>query len=222
MNTFISLYNLFKKDKRKERFDIILEPLQAMTQLALLSFCPRGSKLTITNNILSIQLPMWGQSFIRSYNQDKKDDVFFLFNAITRFNQFYINNTTLSEENQLLFILLVKMGKMGIDNILQTYSNIDQPSLLHTLQMYRSILDKPELFYNEIKNEDINSKKNIDDVFIQIVKIYSPSEYNIIYNTLILLERKPDQYETYINGINSIMDPTNNSIKKWINDNIVY
>ena len=77
MNTFISLYNLFKKDKRKERFDIILEPLQAMTQLALLSFCPRGSKLTITNNILSIQLPMWGQSFIRSYNQDKKDDVFF-------------------------------------------------------------------------------------------------------------------------------------------------
>ena len=222
MNTFISLYNLFKKDKRKERFDIILEPLQAMTQLALLSFCPRGSKLTITNNILSIQLPMWGQSFIRSYNQDKKDDVFFLFNAITRFNQFYINNTTLSEENQLLFILLVKMGKMGIDNILQTYSNIDQPSLLHTLQMYRSILDKPELFYNEIKNEDINSKKNIDDVFIQIVKIYSPSEYNIIYNTLILLEKKPDQYETYINGINSIMDPTNNSIKKWINDNIVY
>ena len=222
MDTMISLYNLFKKDKKKERFDIILEPLQAIIQLALLAFCPRGSKLTITNNILSIQLPTWGQSFIRSYNQDKRDDVFFLFNAITRFNLFYINNKELSGENMQLFSLLVKLGKIGIDNMLQTYSNIDQPSLLHTLQMYRSILDKPELFYNQIKKEDINSKKNIDDVFIQIVKIYSPCEFSIIYNTLLLLEKKPDQYEMYINGLTYIMDPTNNIIKKWINDNIVY
>jgi hypothetical protein len=222
MDTMISLYNLFKKDKKKERFDIILEPLQAIIQLALLAFCPRGSKLTITNNILSIQLPTWGQSFIRSYNQDKRDDVFFLFNAITRFNLFYINNKELSCDNMLLFSLLVKLGKIGIDNMLQTYSNIDQPSLLHTLQMYRSILDKPELFYNQIKKEDINSKKNIDDVFIQIVKIYSPCEFSIIYNTLLLLEKKPDQYEMYLNGLTYIMDPTNNIIKKWINDNIVY
>ena len=47
MNTFFQLYNLIKHDKKKERFEIILEPLQAVTQLALLSFSPKGSKLTI-------------------------------------------------------------------------------------------------------------------------------------------------------------------------------
>ena len=220
MDKFLSLYNLFRTDKRKERFDIILEPLQAMVQLALLSFCPRGSKLTITNNILSIQLPSWGQSIVRTYNHDKRDDVFFLFNAITRFNQFYMNNT--NNENKMLFTLLVKLGRLGLDSILQTYSNTDQPSLLHTLHMYKSILDKPELFYNEVKNEDINSKKNIDEVFIQITKLYSPNEYNIIYSTLLLLEKRPDQYETYITGLSHLMEPLNGMIKKWINDNIVY
>ena len=33
MEALLNLYILFKKDYRKERFDIILEPLQAMTQL---------------------------------------------------------------------------------------------------------------------------------------------------------------------------------------------
>jgi len=221
MDTFISLYNLFKKDKKKERFDIILEPLQALVQLALLSFCPQGSKLTITNNLLYIQLPNWGQSFIRSYNQDKRDDVFFLFNAIVRFNRFYLKETDTSEGNKLLFALLVKLSKAGIDNILQTYSNIDQPSLLHTLQMYRSILDKPEIFVDELNNDN-NSQKNIDTVFIQIIKLYTPSDYNIIYNTLLLLEKNPENYETYMVGLNAIMNPINNKIKKWINDNIVY
>ena len=34
----MTAYNLFSKGKRKERFEIILEPLQAFIQLALLSF----------------------------------------------------------------------------------------------------------------------------------------------------------------------------------------
>jgi hypothetical protein len=218
MESLLSLYNLFKRDKKKERFDIILEPLQAMTQLALLSFCPRGSKLTITNNILSIQLPSWGQSLVRSYNQDKRDDLFFLFNAITRFNQFYTNQIDLNEDTRHLILLIVRLSKVGIDNILQTYANSDQPSLLHTLHMYRSILDKPELF-NDKSDENT---KNIDDVFVQIVNLYSPSEHNIIYNTFLLLEKRPDQYETYISGLYHLMEPINSMIKKWINDNIVY
>ena len=123
MESFMmTLYNIFKNDpKKKERFDIILEPLQAITQLALMAFCPRGSKLTISNNLLSIQVPGWGQSLIRSYNHDKRDDLFFLFNSIVRFNKFYVYLTTgESTEDKKLFELLVKLGKMGIDNILQT------------------------------------------------------------------------------------------------------
>ena len=39
MDKVFQLYNLIKRDKKKERFDIILEPLQALTQLSALAFC---------------------------------------------------------------------------------------------------------------------------------------------------------------------------------------
>ena len=76
MDKALTLYNIVRSDKRKERFDIILEPMQAVIQLALLSFCPPGSKLSISNNLLLIQHPTWIQGVIRSFNNDKKDDLF--------------------------------------------------------------------------------------------------------------------------------------------------
>jgi hypothetical protein len=222
METIFQLYNLFKKDKKKERFDIILEPLQAITQLALLSFCPKGSKITIANNLLSIQQPHWSQGIWRSYNQDGKEDLFFLFNAIVRFNRFYSYIQEESSEFCELFALLVKLSKGGIDKLLQTYANSDQPALLHTLQLYRNLLDKPGIFMDE--KDDIPDDKinNIDDVFISIRKLYISHEYILIYQTLRLLDKYPEKYDTYIQGLNMLLSPVYEKIQKWIVDNIVY
>jgi hypothetical protein len=167
MDKLLSFYNFFKADKKKERFDIILEPLQAITQLALLAFCPYGSKLTISNNLLFIQSANWGQGVIRSFNNDKRDDLFYLFNSIIRFNKFYSflkANDNSNKSDKLLYELLIRLSKKGIDNILQTYANVDEPSLLHTLQMYKTLLDNPNLIMdndskgqrNEQQPNDIN------------------------------------------------------------------
>jgi len=258
MDAIVGLYGMFVKDKGKgkERFDIILEPMQAMTQIALISFCPKGSKLSITNNLLFIQTPTWIQGLTRSYNHDRRDDLFFLFNAIVRFNKFYSYMKMKTGEENKLYELILKLSKKGIDSILQTYASSDQPSLLHTLQMYRTMLDRPEIFTQEVqvpleknkgrdkdkdKDRSIdentneikasssdtsitinNSSKDIDDVFIKIRQIYSKHEFSIIYNNLLLLEKRPEQYEAYIQGINASMMPINQLIKKWVNDNIVY
>ena len=268
MDTFLQIYNLFKKDKKKERFDIILEPLQAVTQLALLSFCPKGSKLAISNNLLSIQAPTWGQGLWRSYNHDMKEDLFFLFNAIVRFNRFYIYLKKESDDYCDLFDLLIQLSKRGIDKLLQTYANTEQPALLHTLQLYRILLDKPiglaemEMdtadAVNKVpsNNKQGGGKKNsgagasvsganasastamasamasavsptisansLDDIFGNIRNLYTTHEFIILYQSLLLLEKNPDKYETYINGINVIMQPVYEKIQKWISDNIVY
>jgi hypothetical protein len=218
METVINLYSLFKTDHKKERFDIILEPLQTMTQLAFLSFYPKGSKLSINNNLVFIQTTTWTQGLLRSYNHDKRDDVFFLFNAIIRFNRFYSHLREENDEFRNLFNLLITLSKAGIDNLLQTYANVGQSSLLHTLQMFRTMLDKPELFCDDTDN----SKKDIDDVFIKIREIYSPEDFNILYYTLLSVNKNPEHYETYMNGVNAFMQPKYDCIKKWINDNIVY
>ena len=224
MNTVVQIYHFFKSDKKKERFDIILEPLQAITQLALMSFCPKGSKLTISNNLLSIQTPGWGQGAWRTYNNDGKEDLFFLFNAIVRFNRFYLFLKEENDEYCDLFDLLIQLSKRGIDKLLQTYANIEQPALLHTLQLYRNLLDKPALFTEseEMDVNKVNGANSIDDVFIAIRKLYNSHEFIILYQTLMLLEKNPDKYDTYILGINTMMSPVYNNIQKWIIDHIVY
>ena len=165
MEVLSRVYFSLCRDKRKERFETILEPLQAITQLALLSFCQKGSKLSITNNILFIQTPNWSQGILRSYNQDQRDDLFFLFSVIRRFNKFYssqygISNTLEASQHNgkskgskkfnnianELFTLLIELSKSGIDNLIQTYSESDQTTLLHTLRMYRTMLEKPDAF----------------------------------------------------------------------------
>ena len=59
--------------RKKERSDMILEPLQVM-QLALLSHCPIGTKVSVSDNILQLQKPTLLQGVWRWYNSDGKDD----------------------------------------------------------------------------------------------------------------------------------------------------
>jgi hypothetical protein len=153
--------------KTKERFETILEPLQAIIQIACLAYYPIGSKLAIHNNILIIQHPGYTQNVKRWYNNDKKEDVFYLYNVFSRFNKFYKNvlargssvsgsaNTNGSEAssvvsyaeytNSQLFALLHDLAKTGINNLIRTYNQTDKIHILHTLQMYKGMLDSPEL-----------------------------------------------------------------------------
>ena len=263
MYSMMTAYNMFSKGKRKERFEIILEPLQAMIQISFLGFYPIGSKLNIHNNLLYIQAAGWSQPLSRAYYNDSKDDLFYLFNAVIRFNKFYKSMPEI--QNNSLFNLLKKLCIKGIDNLIVTYNQVDNPALLHTLRMYKMFLESDlNLNTNNTNNIDENSNaivqsnsnnlivnsnnnnsnnsnnndltnlinninssfisdtKDIDDVFVNITKLYSIQDYNIIYSTLVLLEKNPQNYNEYITGINSILNPINSQIKKWINDNIVF
>jgi hypothetical protein len=139
MQTTIQLlYKTISGNKKKERFETILEPLQALIQIALLSYYPIGTKLTIQNNILYIQAPSYGQSVKRWYNNDTQEDLFYLFNIFCRFKKFYID---VKIEHIQLFTLLIDLAKHGISNLIRTYNQTDKTHVLHTLQMYKNMLD---------------------------------------------------------------------------------
>ena len=75
---------------------------------------------------------------------------------------------------------------------------------------------------NTNKPSDNISTKKIDDVFIRITDMYSQEIYYVIYNTLLLMEQNDTAYQTLIEGLNKILEPTNIKIKKWIDENIVF
>ena len=318
-STINMLYSAVKNKKKKERFETILEPLQAILQIGYLSFTPIGTKLTIHNNILQIQHPNYSQSVIRWYNNDTQEDLFYLFNIFYRFKKFYFflnegvtnKNEKANSNNKKLYALLIEMARNGIANLIRTYSQTEKIHILHTLQMYKNILeggsggsgdtlasghntkrmdhfeldnlvispasnvsrnsgasasgappptasftkkdnkkkqhqqqllrdddddqdagkegDTPgansaaeELSSVIHKNDNSQDVRNIDDVFIRITDIYTQEMYNIMYNTLILIKNNEQMCNSYMDGLNKMLEPTNNRIKKWIDEHIVF
>ena len=71
MNYFFTGKNIMEilRTKEKERADLILEPMQVMIQLALLAHSPIGTKISVSNNILSIQPPSMTQGVYRWWNK---------------------------------------------------------------------------------------------------------------------------------------------------------
>jgi len=149
-STLQILYKTIYSRRKKERFETILEPLQAILQIALLSLYPVGTKITIQNNILILQPPAYSQSVMRWYNNDTKEDLYFLFNVFHRFKKFYAHYKADAPESvqHRLYALLIDLSKTGINKLIRTYGQTDKPHILQTLTMYKFILDdqlSPEL-----------------------------------------------------------------------------
>ena len=198
----------------KEKSDMILEPLQVMIQLSLLSHCPIGTKLSISDNLLHIQQPSWNQGIWRWYMKDNKDDLYYLFQAIRRFYMWY------KPENCVIYSKILDTAIKGLKKLQETYENTDKISIKHTLAMYTNILslETPDLF-NDSANEQA---VNIDKVFQNITSIYNQKILAIIFNIFKLMddETNEDNKINLMNGLLLIMKPIDNKIKSWIRENL--
>ena len=219
---------------RKERSDMILEPLQVMTQLAILSYSPIGTKVSVSDNILQLHKPHLFQGVYRWYNSDGKDDLYYLFHAIRRYYKWYkkelvsdddddensdFEQETDDENNKIMiFNYILKCGISGLDKLIQTYSATEQTTITHTLQLYKNILsmETPDVFKNA--SEDSVS---IDTVFQNIKSVYSDNMLELLYNGLVILDKCEEIYKPYyIDGLLKIVTPTNDQIRKWIREKL--
>ena len=219
---------------RKERSDMILEPLQVMTQLAILSYSPIGTKVSVSDNILQLHKPHLFQGVYRWYNSDGKDDLYYLFHAIRRYYKWYkkelVSDTDYNENSDfededsdennkiLIYNYILKCGISGIDKLIQTYSATEQTTITHTLLLYKNILsmETPDVF-----KDPTADSVNIDTVFQNIKTIYSDNLLELLYHGLVLLEKCEEIYKPYyIDGLLKLTTPTNDKIRKWIREKL--
>ena len=245
-STIQLIYNAVGSRRKKERFETILEPLQAILQIALLAFYPVGTKITIKNNIMMLQSPNYSQSMSRWYNNDTKEDLYFLFNVFHRFKKFYAHYKADAPHSvqHRLYALLIDMSKTGINKLIRTYGQTDKPHILQTLTMYKFILDdqlspdlmtlqttasnskpykmKPVMNDDDAASEMTSTNNTVDDIFGSVVDVYTPELQHIMYHALILMRDNESNYAAYADGLNRMMEPTCVQVKKWIDEHIVY
>ncbi len=256
-----SFYNSLSLYRTKDKLDMVLEPLQSMIQLALLSVTPIGTKLTIQENILYLQVPGVTQPINRWYHSDKKDDLIFLFQVIKRFIKWYnpkkdnvisnnptnttttTNSVDTSESKDKkssnkkpvepetpnkkspigldLYQLIIKMSIKGLNNLIKTYNSTDNITIIQVINMYKTLLENTDINLNDI-DKTSHEKINIDEVFENIVEIYEPNIVNLIYSSLLLIEKEEDQIfiDNFIEGLNMIMSKNNKQIQNWVKVNL--
>jgi|TARA_Y100000389_G_scaffold142041_1_gene139997 hypothetical protein len=198
----------------KERSDMILEPLQVMIELSLLSHCPVGTKLSVSENILRLQQPTLYQGVLRWYKSDNKDDLYYLFHAIRRYYKWY------KSRDEKIFNYILTQAIKGIDKLMLTYSQTDKTSITHTLSLYKNVLvlEDPKIFTDSSGSGSVD----IDSVFEQITTIYDKRIMKIVYNILLLLENETNEHnkQQYILGIYNTLIPINLVIRKWIHEKL--
>jgi len=201
------------KTHPKEKVDMILEPLQVLTQLAVLSFLPVGTKISISENILHLQQPTILQGVLRWYQKDNKDDLYYLFHAIRRYYKWYKHN------DDDIFTKVLELAIKGIQKLIETYNKIGITTITHTLNLYKNILeqDSDELFKDEGQNSI-----SVDDVFEKITEIYHEKLLLIIYSTFELMSKEENDknIQLYVEGLDKMLEPTQIAIRKWILDNL--
>lgn len=200
-------------NKKKERSDMILEPLQVMVQLALLKYCPIGTKVSVADNILQLQFPTMFQGVWRWYHQDGKDDLYYLFHAIRRYYKWYKN------QNTKIYAFVLQEAISGLENLMITYEKCEQTSIIHTLQLYKNVLgmESPDLF-----KENTEETINIDKVFEKIKDMYDQKLLKAIFNILQLcsITETEEEKKHMVDGLLSILVPTNEKIRLWIRKNL--
>lgn len=226
--SFQNLYhaiNSIMSAKPKDKVDMILEPLQSMIQLSLLSICPIGTKLHIQENILYLQTPNLIQPVTRWYHSDKKDDLFYLYSVIKRFIKWYHpTNNKKSPLSLELYQLISTMSMEGLTVLFKTYSSSNSTSVIQVIQMYKNLLEfnNDKILMDEYLVND-QHKINIDEVFENIITIYDKTILQIVYNTLVLIKNEEISDNQYhmINGLNIILNKYNRRITDWIKVNLI-
>ena len=186
----IKFYHSLSFYKSKDKLDMILEPLQSIIQLALLSITPIGTKLTIQENILYLQIPGITQPINRWYHSDKKDDLIFLFQVIKRFIKWY--NPKKYDPIQLESQTQLEPNKKGVKPISSDKSNKKQES--NEIVDNDAIKKSPislELYQLLIKM----SIKGLDN----LVKTYNSTENNTIIQVIYMYKNLLENNDFAIN-----------------------
>ena len=123
------------------------------------------------------------------------------------------------DPNNKITVFILKLAKNGLNKLIETYAQSDKKSITQTLSLYKNVLD---LEKEDIFKENNTSTINMDNVFENVKILYTDNIYRMVYNALVIIEEEENEEyrQEYIYGVETILNPINYKIKKWIHENL--
>ena len=142
-----------------EKFNkYILDPLSVIIKLAILSNKRIGCKISIYNNIITIQEIGIFQAFVRYIFKNNKIDIQYLYNPIQLACIKFLNKDFIKNNPHITKIFI--NAQKGIKNLIETYSSY--AIISHTLYMYYNIIAN---HLGNLYNENLFIKDNMTIIY---------------------------------------------------------
>ena len=222
------LRKLFKETDERNS---ILDPLTCLVRLAILSFKPSGTKISVASNSISYNEPSLFQGILRWTYGDNREDLHNLFNPIKKVIEWY--NLALPEIRSIC-----EFAIKGIELLMSSYNS--QSIICHSLEHYIHILNLA--LSTSIKDEDLTQSKyfmrethgkepnkifnSLDDkhynrIYINFRELWSEREVTIVHNILLEMSKLPkDDIEllSLTESLNSILVMKETKVRNIIVD----
>lgn len=189
---------------------LILEPIMTIFKLAMLSFSPDGTKISIQNNNIFLQTTDALQGVKRYSNGDKSNDLHNLCYPIRKIHDFKI----LFDQND--YDIIVNLACNGLEKLKKTYKNNDM--IIQAISSYQSILRN--IYDKRYYRRDSDSDKEIEgenendynfDIYKKFIDIWDKYELKMLCHMFIIANKKRDNNkgddsDTILQAINIILD----------------
>ena len=181
----------------------ILDPLTTVIRLSILSFKPTGTKISIHLNKIEYQEPNILQGTFRWSKGDNRSDWHNWCNPLkicrTKYN---------SDDDERISNIYTK-AKIGLKS-LQTLYDENSDSTSHAISHYINILNGSEY---DIDKEQL-------EIYNKFSKVWTDNDIDIINDILIEIEnkcKKNEDFSSYLNSIDAILNGKDTEIKKVLN-----
>ena len=209
---------LYDKITSEEERDQILEPFTVLVKLAILSFKPEKSKLSITKNKIHIQSPNKWQGAVRYINGTCREELSLLMKPLIRCTQLYPVILDGDENEELRYIF--ERAIIGIKNLRKNYDK-SSSTVCHSLDYYITIINS-HLEGSNLKVDSYEDSKTISNLTLSTATqinlenmfkgIWDNNDIGLIYNMLKSNEKAKNA--TYIKSIEDLLKS-----KEYIIDN---
>ena len=188
--------------------NFILDPLSCVIRLAVLSFKPKGTKISINQNKISYNEPCILQGTIRWSQGDNRDDLHNIYKPLIKATEWFSYE---KDELNNIFNLAID----GLNKLKMSYN--ENSTINHSIDRYIIVIknnknnEKTEVRrsnrLNDESSETINSYQN--HIFQELKQLWSQREISIINNLLLEISdnlSNKEKVKAFMVSLESILD----------------
>lgn len=162
----------------KKGNNVIVDPFSCLLKLALLSFYPKGTKISIDNNEIFINAPTFLQGALRYYYGYGREDLHNLLIPIQKAILWFFN------KDDTYILCLFNLSIQGLQNLKKSYQTTS--TIHHTLDYYITLLTNKTRSILPVEHEELSSSTDSimnekeTNVHEFLKQLWSKREINVV------------------------------------------